>query len=280
MTTGVPRRRLVKAAAQGAILLGAMRATPAFAEGAGCPAPALAEVKKRGKLIAGVKTDYAPFGYIDESGKLTGFDIAIVNYIADKLGVGVDLRPVTSANRIPMLQSGVADLLAASLTMTRERMKAIDFCTPYIVIGSRFLVQKGSGIMGYADLAGKTVAFTQGTPWDVKLRQNQPAAIPLVLQDKPQAVQAVLQGKAAAYIDDAAPLIMFAKHQPDKLEAVGEPARPSPMGIGLRQNDAEWRNTIEFALSDMYKDGTYAKAYKEAFGSEPDPHFQIYSWEL
>jgi polar amino acid transport system substrate-binding protein len=193
------------------------------------PSSTLDIVKQRGTLVAGVKSDYPPFGYIDERGQLVGFDIEIVNYIAKKLGVGVELRPVTSANRIPMLHSGTVDLLAASLTITRERVQAIDFTVPYIVIGSKFLVKKGSGIKGYADLAGKTAAYTQGTPWGDKLIKEQPAAKALVFQDKPQAVQAVIQGKAAGYIDDAAPLLLFAKQHPE-LEAVGEASQPAPMG--------------------------------------------------
>jgi polar amino acid transport system substrate-binding protein len=236
-------------------------------------------VKKRGTLVAGVKSDYPPFGYIDQSGNLVGFDIEIVKYIAKKLGVGVDLRPVTSANRIPMLQSGTVDLLAASLTITRERVEAVDFSVPYIVIGSKFLVKKGSGIKGYADLAGKTAAYTQGTPWGEKLKKEQPKADALVFQDKPQAVQAVIQGKAAAYIDDAAPLFVFAKEHPE-LEAVGNPSEPAPMGIGVRQNDAKWRNAINFALIDMWKDGTYLALYRQFFGADPDPSFKIYPWEL
>lgn len=280
MTDGMARRTLFRGAAQAAALAGLVAAVPARAETACSGGNTLAAVKKRGKLVAGVKSDYEPFGFVDDKGQLAGFDVDVITYIAGKLGVGVDLRPVTTANRIPMLQSGIVDLLAASLTMTRERMQAIDFSEPYIVIGSRFLVKKGSGIKGYADLAGKTVAFTQGTPWGKQLENGQPAAKPLILQDKPQAVQAVLQGKAAAYIDDAAPLIIFAKRHPDALEAVGNPSKPSPMGIGVRPDDREWRNAVDFAVSDMWMDGTYAKTYQKFFASAPDPDFEIYSWIL
>lgn len=278
--SGMARRTLFRDVAGAAALASIAAAEPSRAESACAEGNTLASVKKRGKLVAGVKSDYEPFGFVDEKGQLAGFDVEIVTYIAGKLGVGVDLRPVTSANRIPMLQSSVVDLLAASLTMTRERMQAIDFSEPYIVIGSRFLVRKGSGIKGYADFAGKTVAFTQGTPWDKRLHAGQPAAKPLVLQDKPQAVQAVIQGKAAAYIDDAAPLIIFAQRHPDELEAIGNPSKPSPMGIGLRPADREWRNTINFAVSDMWMDGTYARAYQKYLGSAPPPDFEIYSWVL
>ncbi len=75
-------------------------------------------------------------------------------------------------------------------------------------------------------------------------------------------------------------MIVFAQRHPDALEAVGAPSSPAPMGIGVRQNDAEWRNTVDFALIDMWNDGTYAKVYKHFLGSDPDSDFHIYPWEL
>ena len=236
-------------------------------------------VQKRGTLIAGVKADYPPFGYVDERGNTVGFDIEVASYIAKKLGVGLELRRVTSANRVVMLQSKTVDLLAASLTVTRQRWEVIEFSVPYVVMGGKFLVRKGSGVKGYADLADKVVAYTQGSPTISVLKTEQPRATPLILQDKPQAAQAVIQGKAAAYADDAAPLYWFAKDHPE-LEVVGESFSASPVAIGFLQNDTKWRNAINFALSDMWKDGTYLKVYRQYFGSDPDPSFKIYSWEL
>jgi polar amino acid transport system substrate-binding protein len=236
-------------------------------------------VKKRGTLIAGIKTDYPPFGYIDDKGANAGFEVEMVKYIAKDLGVGIELRPVTSANRIPMLQSSAVDLIAATMAITRERAEAIDFSVPYIVMGNKFLVKKGSNIKGYEDLAGKIVAYTQGTALPDKLRKEQPQAKLLILQDKPQAVQAVLQGKADAYADDAAPLYVFAREHPE-LEVSGDASKPAPEAIGLRPNDSKWRNAINFALIDMWKDGTYLKLYRQFFGTDPDPSFQIYTWEL
>ena len=85
-------------------------------------------VKKRGTLVAGIKTDYPPFGYIDEKGNNAGFDIEIAKYIANKLGVGLELRTVTSGNRIPMLQSNTVDLFAGEhhhhpRTLERRRLQ-------------------------------------------------------------------------------------------------------------------------------------------------------------
>jgi polar amino acid transport system substrate-binding protein len=234
-------------------------------------------VRKRGTLIVGIKTDYPPYGYIDESGATVGFDIELAKYIAKKLGVGIELRPVTSANRIPMLQSGTVDLLAASLSITRPRAEAVDFSIPYIGIGGRFVVKKGSSIRGYADLAGKTVAVVQGAPSTALIRQQQPKATVITFQQKPQAVQAVLLDKAAAFIDDAGPAFVFTREHPE-LEAVGEAFEPQTIGLGLRQNDARFRNAVNFAILDMAEDGTYLKLYRQFFQTDPDPTFRIWPW--
>ena len=269
--------RKTVAALASLLLLGglALHGTPAAAQQS-----ALDAVKARGTLIAGVKADYPPFGYTDKDGKLVGFDIDIMAYMAKRLGVKLELRPVTSANRIPMLQNGAVDVIAASLTITRERAEVVDFSVPYVVIGSKFLVKKGSGIKTWHDLAGKTVAYTQGTPWGEKAHAAEPTIKPLVFQDKPQAVLSVLNGKAEAYVDDAAPLVMFAKEHPGELVAAGDPSVPSPMGIAVRPNDSKWRNYVDFTLIAMSQDGAYLALYEKYFGEKPDACFKIYPWEL
>lgn len=236
-------------------------------------------VKKRGTLIAGVKSDYPPFGFTDKDGKLVGFDIEIMRYLARKLGVQLDLRPVTSANRIPMLLNGTVDVLAASFTITIEREKVVDFSIPYYVSGGAFLVKKGSGITGYQSLAGKTVTFTQGTPWEKKVLQEQPKAKVLVFQDKPQAVLAVKQGKADAYVDDDVPLYLFAKEHPD-LEVVPGATVKQPMGIAVRENDSKWRDFINFTLIEMWEEGAYKALHRKFLGVDPDPELRIYPWKL
>ena len=234
-------------------------------------------VRKRGTLIVGVKTDYPPYGYVDESGTTVGFDVDLAKYIARKLEVKLELRPVTSANRIPNLQTGNVDLLAASLSVTRQRAEAIDFSIPYIGIGGKFVVKEGSGITGYADLAGKTVAVVQGAPSTAIIRREQPKATIITFQEKPQAVQAVVQGKAQAFIDDAGPAQVFVAQHPG-LITVGEPFEPQVIALGLRHNDYKFRNAVDFAILDMAEDGSWLKTYREHFKSEPDPRFNIWPW--
>ena len=239
-------------------------------------------VKSRGTLIAGVRSDSRPFGFIDSKGELVGFEIEVVKYIANKLGVKIELRPVTSATRIPMLQSGQIDLAAAAMNITRQREETIDFSIPHVVVSGKLLVKKGSDIKDVVDLKGKSIAFLQGSPPTTvaRIQAKAEGSTIVTLPDAPQAVQAVLQGKVAALIMDSAPLMMFAKDHPEKFEVVGEAWPPAPEGIGVRENDSRWRDAINFSIIDMWKDGTYHKVYREYFGVDPDPSFRVYLWEL
>src|SRR5947199_9573428 len=126
-------------------------------------------VKKRGKLIAGVKTDFPPFGTIDAAGKNVGFDVDVADRFArapfnDENQV--ELVAVTSGNRIPFLQSGKIDIIIATVTITDERRQVVEFSSPYFMSGSLLLVPKTSTVRGLDDVAGKTVAVVQGAIQD------------------------------------------------------------------------------------------------------------------
>src|SRR2546425_13218235 len=104
----------------------------------GGPGPADAQatlevVKKRGKLIAGVKTDFPPFGTIDASGRNVGFNADVAHRFAQALfndANQVELVAVTSGNRIPFLQSGKIDIIIATVTITDERRQVVEFSEP------------------------------------------------------------------------------------------------------------------------------------------------------
>ena len=81
----------------------------------------IAKIKARGKLIAGVKYDTPPFGFLDKSNQVVGFDIDLVTKVAESIGVPAEFASVTSPTRIPMLVSGNVDLVAASMTHTKAR---------------------------------------------------------------------------------------------------------------------------------------------------------------
>ena len=241
---------------------------------AGAPAQAqtqdtLAAIKSRGKLIAGVKFDTPPFGFLDEKNEPVGFDLDIVRGIAKHIGVPVEFVKVTSPTRIPLLVSGNVDLSAASMTHTIERDKTIDFSITYYTGAQALIVPKTSSIHGLKDLGGKQVSVQQGTTLEKNIAKV------VAFKDYNSAWLALVQGRVDALTGSMNILQGFQK---DKAEYVILPDRFSvePFGIGVRQGDSGLRDAINFALMDMWKSGEYAALYKKWFHAEPDVPLEVW----
>ena len=224
-------------------------------------------VKKRGKLIAGVKADFPPFGTVDAGGKNVGFDVDVAHLFAKALFNDenqVELVAVTSGNRIPFLQSGKIDIIIATVTVTDERRQVVEFSEPYFLSGSLLLVPKASAARGLEDMAGKTVAVVQGAIQDKDVAELQPKASRLKFGKVSEAVLAVKGGRADAYVHDDIVVLSLAKENPD-LKAVGKPFMPRPYGIAVRKGDTEFIQWVNAQLDRMRKDGTYDRLWKKYF---------------
>ena len=137
----------------------------------------LQDVKRRGKLIAGVKTDYPPLGFLDKKGVNKGFDIDIAKALSKELfgnEEAIQFVPVTSGNRIAFLTSKKIDIIVATLTITEERKKQVDFSIPYFITAQLILVRGDSNITKYQDLAGKKVATIRGSTGDIAIGELVP----------------------------------------------------------------------------------------------------------
>ena len=228
----------------------------------------LDEVKKRGTLIAGVKTDFPPFGYVDSAGKNLGFDVDVAHLFAKALfddETKVELVAVTSGNRIPFLQSGKIDIIIATVTVTEERKQVVEFSDPYFLSGSLLLASKASPIKGVENLAGKTVAVIQGAIQDKDIEQLAPKADRVKYGKVSEAVLAVKGGRADAFAQDDILILTLAKENPD-MKAVGKPFIPRPYGIAVRKGDLEFLKWVNDQLAKMKRDGTYDKLWKKYFG--------------
>lgn len=236
---------------------------------------ALAQIKSRGKLLAGVKFDTPPFGFLDEKNEPVGFDLDIVRGVAKHIGVPVEFVKVTSPTRIPLLVSGNVDLSAASMTHTIERDKTIDFSITYYTGAQALIVHKSSTIHGLKDLAGKQVSVQQGTTLEKNIAKVAPDAKVVAFKDYNSAWLALVQGRVDALTGSMNILQGFQK---DNAEYVILPDRFSvePFGIGVRQGDSGLRDAINFALMDMWKSGEYAALYKKWFHAEPDVPLELW----
>jgi polar amino acid transport system substrate-binding protein len=218
-------------------------------------------IKSVGLLKAGVRCDQPPYGYKDETGKFAGVEADMAIQIAtwafgsaDK----VELTCVTAENRIPQLTGKKVDILIATLGVTPERARVIDFSKPYRWGGSDILVAKDSPIKKLDDVAGKIVIMLKGSTQAKWFEDNMPKVDNLRLNTASDALQSLKQGRGDAYTHDAATLVVIASKDPS-LRLVGEPFAISDAAVGARKNEPEWLRYIDAALDRMKAEGLYTK---------------------
>lgn len=228
-----------------------------------------------GVFNAGVKSDSAPFGFIDENGTQTGFDVDIVKEITKDLSayckkpVRLVLKTVTGSNRIPFVQNGTVDLAAATATITYARLDVVDFSNPYFVDGVRILVPAGSDVKTLRDLNGKAVGTVQGTTGENIVKTQGKGAKVTSFQQYTDAFTALQQGRIQAIVTDSTILLglKVGSSDPKKWSIVGPFLSQEPYGLIMRQDQATWRNFVNESLSRMATDGTYRKITTKWFGS-------------
>jgi putative glutamine transport system substrate-binding protein len=239
-------------------------------------ADAVDAILARGRLVAVVEDDFAPFSF-EDGGRRVGFDVDMMREFARRwLGDGeaVSFVPVTSDQRIATLEAGSADLIAAALTKTAAREELIDFSQTYFKDGQRLLVAEDSEIAGPCDLAGRKVAVIAGTTSLDNIKAETAAcgfeADLVVFERQDQAVAALLAGEVDAFTGDGIALERLAEGQPVKV--VGNHFSEEPYGFGIARGNDRLRQLVDLTLGRMAEDGTYAAIYQKWFGEELGPY--------
>ncbi len=237
----------------------------------------LQDVKARGKLIAGVKTDFPPFGFVDEKGVNKGFDVDIAKALAVGLfgKESVEFVAVTSGNRVAFLTTNKIDIILASMTITDERKKVIDYSIPYFLSGHLILVHKDSKIQKYQDLAGKKVSTTQGSTGDIIIGELVPTAERIKFQHNSESLQALKDRRVEAFVQDDVLLLDLQKRNPDLKITGWPPFRPAPYGLGVRKGDKEWLEFVDATLNKIKKSGEYQKLWDKWFGENKKALLQL-----
>lgn len=241
---------------------------PLLAIAAQAWAGGLEDARHRGKLLVGVKTDFPPFGYLDRTGALQGFDVDMARYLARALFEDerrLELVAVTSGNRIPFLYSGWIDIILATMTITDERRRVLEYSEPYFFAGSLLLVPKESPVQSLEDLKGKTVAVIKGSVQEKDLEQVAPEANQEKFAEIPQAISALKRKLVDAFCQDDIVILTLAGKNPD-LRALGEPFIPRPYAMAVRKGDLEFIRWLNGRLERMKHDGTYGLLWEKHFG--------------
>jgi polar amino acid transport system substrate-binding protein len=232
-------------------------------------------------IRCGLMTNSIPGAYFNEDGDWVGFDVDIAKEIADRLGCKLERVKVTDKTRITFIQQGRIDMSVANMTHKRERDKSIDFSITYFFDGQKLLAKKGE-FDEWKDFVGKKIATTQGTTSEINIKNllkklgdpNYEKNV-ISFQDYASAFNALKMGRVDAFTTDSTILLGYAAKQPGEYELVGDFFSDEPYGIGLPEDDSKWRDTINFTLQDMWKDGTYMEIYNKWYGPDTPYHFPM-----
>ncbi|HSC63461.1 MAG TPA: transporter substrate-binding domain-containing protein [Caldimonas sp.] len=238
----------------------------------------LKKIKDTGSITMGVRESSGALAFTLGDGKYTGFhyDVCqhIISDIQKQLGlakIDIKYQPVTSQNRIPLVQNGTVDLECGSTTNNATRQKDVAFAPTLYVEEVRIATKKSSGIKGIADLNGKTVATTTGTTSVQLLRKNKRAAgmdfKELNGKDHSDSFLLLESGRADAFVMDGqilAGLISKAKNPAD-FAIVGEPLSVEPIAIMYRKDDPAFKKAVDDSVRNMAKSGEVAKLYDKWF---------------
>ena len=246
--------------------------------------PTLDKVKAQGVITVAHRESSIPFSYLGAEGKPTGFGWEICQRIVENVkkatgrsDLKVETLPVTSQNRIPLVQNGTVDIECGSTTNNSDRAKQVAFAINYFYTGTRFLVKADSGIKALSDLKGKRVVTTAGTTNFQVLRaanQRQQLGFELLTaKDHAESALLVDGGRAEAFgMDD---ILLYglraAAANPASLAVVGEALQVEPYAIMFRKDDPAFKKLVDDTVAGLMKSGEFEQLYKKWFQSPIPP---------
>jgi glutamate/aspartate transport system substrate-binding protein len=244
----------------------------------------LKKIKDSNSITLGHRESSIPFSYYDQNNKVVGysqdFALKVVDAIKKQLNLPnlqVRLIPVTSQNRITLVQNGTIDMECGSTTNNKEREQQAAFSDTIFVIGTRLLTKKNSGIHDFPDLKGKTVVVTAGTTSEPILRKmNQEKQMNMNIisaKDHGESFLMVETGRAVAFMVDDVLLAgerMKAKH-PEDYVIVGTPQSKEAYGCMFRKDDPQFAKLVDTTFSSVMKSGEAMNIYNKWFESPIPP---------
>lgn len=232
-------------------------------------------VKESGTLRVGGTETSTLFSNLDPTtGVVTGFDAGLTQLLARYIlgdASKTALTQVSVDTREELLVNGQVDIVAATYSITPERLERISFAGPYYSSQAGILVKAdNTDINSVDDLAGKTVTTQAGSTGETTIAEFAPEATVLALPDNAQAVQSVEQGRADAYVIDQTLLLNNVVKAPDQLKVVGEPFGDADLyGLGVPK-DSDAVAFINDFLQKIEDDGTWLNLWKQTIQAQTE----------
>ena len=256
------------------LVASAFSAVPAMAQ----ESATLKKIKDSGSITLGHRESSIPFSYYDDKQQVIGYSHELMLKVVDAIKaelklakLDIKLMPVTSANRITLVQNGTVDIECGSTTNNTERQKQVAFSTSIFVIGTKLMAKKDAGIKDYADLAGKNVVTTAGTTSERLIRKmNEEKAMKMNIisaKDHGESFLTLETGRAVAFMMDDALLYgeMAKAKKPGDWIVTGTAQSKEAYGCMLRKDDPGFKKVVDAALTKAMTSGDAEKIYNKWF---------------
>jgi len=243
----------------------------------------LKKIKETGAITIGHRESSIPFSYLDDKQQPIGYAMELCMKVVDAVkaelkmpNLKVNLQPVTSSNRIPLLQNGTIDMECGSTTNSVERQKQVAFGPTYFVINVTAAVKKSSGIKSLVDLNGKTISTTSGTTSVPLLKQYDKTKNVEIKEiygkDHAESFLLLAQDRTAAFVMDDILLAgqIANSSNPGDYMIIQESLRSEPYSMMLRKDDPQFKALVDKTVGGVMKSGEINAIYTKWF-TKPIP---------
>ncbi len=231
-------------------------------------ADALDDIKKSGKIRIAVDLGVPPYGMTDDKMQPTGSDIETAKLLAADWGLQFEHVPTTGAARIPSLQTGKADLVISTLSITPERAKVIDFSKGYAVLRTVIAAPANIALKSMADLDGKTVGTVRGTTHDTQLTKEGPKGMKLVrYEDDATEAQAFASGQVDIFSTAELLVAPINKKNPARQAEVKFVLDTFKLAIGVKKDEKRLVEEVDKWILANLKNGKLDAIYKKYHGN-------------
>ncbi|MFO7161412.1 MAG: cysteine ABC transporter substrate-binding protein [[Clostridium] cellulosi] len=241
----------------------------------GKKARTLDEIKASGKVIIGVFSDKAPFGYIDSEGNYQGYDVYFANRIGKDLGVKVEFVSVEPASRVEYLKTGKVDIILANFTVTKERAQSVDFALPYMKVALGVVSPNDALITDVKQLKGKTLIVAKGTTAETYFTKNHPEVKLLKFDQYTETFNALLDRRGDAFSTDNTEVLAWAAKNPGFTVGIKSLGDLDTIAPAVQKGNTELLNWLNDEIKALGKEKFFHEDFQKTlapvYGDSVDP---------
>ena len=235
----------------------------------------IADIKQSGKLIIGVFSDKAPFGYIDKDGNYQGYDVYFAERLAKDLGVKAEYISLEPANRVEYAKTGKVDIVLANFTVTKERAEQVDFALPYMKVALGVVSPAKANITSIDQLKDKLLIVAKGTTAETYFAKHHPKVKLLKFDQYTETFNALLDGRGAAFSTDNTEVLAWAMKNPDFKVGITSLGDLDTIAPAVQKGNKELLAYINDEIKKLGEENFFHKNYEATlapvYGSAVDP---------